>query len=282
VDSDDREALIANAMYNRGVQLARMGQIESAIESYESLVRRFRESPSAQIQEDVAKARSNVGILLGREHREDEALRSFDESIASLERSEEPRLKSQWGIAAINRGFQLGRMRQADAAALSYSSVIERFSGDSDKTYGPLLSAAMLNRGTLAQEQEQFHHALNDFQSLFERFSESFDDGIRSYVDDGLFNMALCFEALDRGIEALAAYDTWLDRHCCTEIGREDGHAEILRNRAIDLLRLERFADSLVAFEDLFATFGDDDDEHVATVLTSAWPMYEALKQGLE
>ena len=277
----------AQALFERGVALARAGEAEEAFRAYDELLTRFVEKTDVQVQ--VAWALLNMGLTLGSEGRTsdeiavyEELLRRFGSAVARpqltglarpdwLKGERAPSQVSQeratqhgpvaWAL--FNKGVALGIVGRTQEALASYDELLHRF-GPATQSRGTKEGGLTLPGWLAADRQVGIH--------------EEEEAEVREPVAWALFNRGVILKSLGHTQEAIAVFDELLNRFAAVKQktlerltrpgwlktdSQDDLHKKELRmqvawtlfNKAVALGTLGRTQDSLATYDELLRRY---------------------------
>lgn len=124
----EHRAVLANALFNKGVVLGALGRSADEIATYDDLRDRFREVTEPALREQVAKALVNKGVALKALGRSEEAIGAYNDLVARFSAATEPALCEAVAKALVNKGLVLGELGRSAEAIAVYDDLLARFS----------------------------------------------------------------------------------------------------------------------------------------------------------
>jgi tetratricopeptide (TPR) repeat protein len=249
---------VAEAMFSKGANLAKLGRENDAIAVYDNLIARFSQSNQPALLEQVAKAMFNKGVDLATLGRENDAIAAYETLIARFSQSNQPALMEQVASAMLNTGVDLATLGRENDAIAAYDTLIARFSDTNQPALLERVAMAMLNKGvdlaTLGREND----AIAAYDNLIARFSDTNQPALLERVAKAMLNKGMDLATLGRENDAIAAYDTLIARFSDTnQPALLKQVAKAMFNKGVVLATLGRENDAIAAYDTLIARFSD-------------------------
>ena len=146
-------------MCNRGAALCALNRLQDALEAYDEVVRRFGESETPALLEQVATALVNKGAVLGALNRPQDALDACNEVVRRFGESEIPTLLERVARALVNRGAVLGNLNRPQDALEAYDEVVRRFGESETAVFSVEVKEALLRRADIEIKNRQYEKA---------------------------------------------------------------------------------------------------------------------------
>lgn len=138
---------VAQALLNRGITQSELKQHESAIATYDEVLRRFGEATEPAIRELVAGAMLNKGVIHSEHKRYEAAITTYDEVIRRLKDISEPALRELLAMVYVNKGNTQIEMKLYEAAISSYDELPLRFNAASEPAFRGRVTTALNGAG---------------------------------------------------------------------------------------------------------------------------------------
>jgi protein O-GlcNAc transferase len=237
----------AEAHFQLGKLLSRIGRLEEALRSYDRAInagralleaRRRRNGAHGRLRPTAASHANELKVHLGRSYleqgvilhrllRAEDALASYNQAI---------KLQPDLGEAHFGRGNVLADLKRLDESLESYDQAI---------AFDPSVAAAYYNRGNVRRARGRLVEALADYDKAIELKA----DYGRAYNNRGTTQLAL-----GRLRDALLSFDRAIEL--------EPGLAEAFYNRANVLREDFRLEEALASYEQAIRLRPDYTDAH--------------------
>ena len=189
---------LALAHLNLGVGLEELGDIQSAVDAYEAVDRRFADASDSRIQYWVATALVNLGAVLSEERDQwPRAIRTYDDAIARFGNVDHSDLQRSVAMALFNRGVAYEHLGDQQSAMASWSEVVKRSAGFSNAgTISVVVNAKLAKANGLARAGS-YGDAHAELGRIVHEFGRLEEDGVRALLGRAL--VARCAVELDLG-----------------------------------------------------------------------------------
>ena len=132
----------AMALYKKGVELGTLHYDEKAVDTYNELIRNFKDSKDPKIQQLVTQALYKKGVELGNLHYDKEAVDAYAELIRNFEDSKDPEIQQLVAQALYKKGIELGNLHCDEKARAAYNELITLFGSSKDPKIQQLVTQA--------------------------------------------------------------------------------------------------------------------------------------------
>ena len=227
--------IVATALFNKAVTLAREELFEEASEAIERAIPLYEEMAAAdpadaedldsarqllaEVSRIAAQALLDQAVTLG-QHQPDQAIEAYQQVIDRYGDDPDPAMRQIVATAQFKKSVTLGKQGQQDQAIEAYQQVIDRYGDDPDPALRKIVAAALLNKAVMVGQQGRRDEALETSQQLIGRYGDDPDPALRRIVAKAMLNKGLTLareelfeeasEAIERAIplyEELAAAD---------------------------------------------------------------------------
>lgn len=192
---------LAQALFNKGVTLDRVGDLNAALTTYSDLIQRFISDSDETIRKLVAKAMLNKGITLGQLDRPDAERATYNELIRRFGNDTAENIREPVARAMLYKGYTLGQQNQPEAALTTYDELIRCFGNDTAEHIRQAVALAHNGKGfsLLCRAKQDWNDetarntALQQARQLFAEALRSCSDEDRGIV---LGNQSYCVHLL--------------------------------------------------------------------------------------
>ena len=226
-DDPDLREIVATALFNKAVTLARQDRTEEEIEAYQQLLDRFGDDPDPTIRALAAKALLNKGIALAKQDLFEEATEVIERAVRLYEElaaadpdtaregldSARQLLGEVRGLAAqamLDRAVTLGQ-QQPSQAIEAYQQLLDRFGDDPDLR--EIVATALFNKAVTLARQDRTEEEIEAYQQLLDRFGDDPDPTIRALAAKALLNKGIALAKQDLFEEAYEAIERAVNRY---------------------------------------------------------------------
>lgn len=200
-------ANVARVLLNRGITQAELKQYESAIATYDDVLRRFSEAIEPALREQVAAALVSKGSAQVRLEQHESAIDTYDDLLCRFSEATEPALREQVAVALVNKGNAQGRLEQHNTAIDTYDDLLRRFGGATELALRERVARAMLNKGITQAELKQYESAFATYDEVLSRFGEATESALVEQIARALVNKGVTQSELKQYESAIATYD---------------------------------------------------------------------------
>ncbi len=194
---------VAKALVNKGIILEQLNKLNEAIESYDLVIKQFKDSKEVALLESVAKALVNKGITLRQLNKLNEAIESYDLAIKKFKDSKEVVLLEQVARALVNKGFTLVQLNKPQKAIESYDLVIKQFKDPKEVALLEPVANALVNKGIALVQLNKPQKAIESYDLVIKQFKDSKEVALLEPVAKALVNKIEFFIISNRPIKAL-------------------------------------------------------------------------------
>ncbi|MDP9805113.1 tetratricopeptide repeat protein, partial [Acinetobacter calcoaceticus] len=127
IDKDLFSNQIVNSYLSVAHKLSKNDNLEGAIQVYDELISKFKDSKNEEIQVQIAKAYFNKGVTLGALDQSEAAVQVYDEFISQFKDTKNEEIQVRVVKAYFNKGVTLGALDQSEAAVQVYDEFISQF-----------------------------------------------------------------------------------------------------------------------------------------------------------
>ncbi len=196
----------AQALFNKGVILHRVGDHKAALTAYSDLIQHFISDSDETIRGLLAKAILNKGVTLGRQNQPEAELATYDELTRHFGNDTVEGIREQVAKAMFNKSVRLGQLDKLDAKIAVCDDLIRRFAGDTTENIRQTVAVAQNSKGfTLLCRAKQYWSDeasrctdLRQARQIFAEALSSCSDEDRGMV---LGNQSYCAHLLDEPAE---------------------------------------------------------------------------------
>ncbi len=176
---------VANALNNKGLTLAEMGESEEAIVVCDEVVRQFGESSDLTLRKPVARALNNKGWTLSQMGKYEELVGICDQVVRRFGESVDLTLREQVAIALTNKSWTLEQMGKYEKAIGVYDEVLRRFGESADVSLREKVAIALLYKAGCLLDADQWDEAQAVVSRVEKEFlgSKEIRSTIASYYD---------------------------------------------------------------------------------------------------
>lgn len=205
---------LARAMFLRGELLEKLERPAEAVAAYAALASRFDFNGETESRQCIPAALFNQAALQGKTGHHEEALQTLDQLLqrARTESDLIPvRLLAQ---AMHNRAALLEALHNSDAAITAYQEVVTSFRSISDPAVVSLVMESLFRHAELLHDRGKLQASLDDYQAI-QAYGEPPESSPsqKAIISSAAFAIAAVLSALDKPLEALAAYDKAVQRY---------------------------------------------------------------------
>ena len=274
-DDDEHERVTAaSTLLQRGVALGATGLTEGELAAYDEVLRRFGESETPALLEQVAKALVNKGVRLSTLGRTEEELVAYDEVLRRFGESEATVLLEQTARALFNKGTALGALGRTEEELAAYDEALRRFGESEAPVLLEPVARALFNKGVRLGTLGRMEEELVVYDEVLRRFGESEAPALLEQVAKTLVNKGARLGALGRTEDELVAYDEILRRFGESKAPvLFEPVAKALFNKGIVLCELGRTEEELAVYDEALRRFGESEApavlEQVAKMLVN-------------
>ncbi|MEQ8651273.1 MAG: AAA family ATPase [Kiloniellales bacterium] len=204
-------------LYNRGVRLRELGQLETAITVFDEVVCCFESSQSTGGQEVVARALLNKGYSLRQLGRSEEVIAVYQELADRFASSEDGRMQECVAAALLNMGVMFGELGRSEEAASEYDDLIARFASSKIAGVQALVVHALVNKGVQLGKLGQLEEESAVYDEVVVRFSSSEVTGVQEQVARALLTKGIKLDQVGRLDEAISVYDEVIERFATSD-----------------------------------------------------------------
>ena len=182
---------ISEALFFKAIILNKLNKNVEAIEVYDEVIRRFKDSKENGIVRKVSSALYNKGVTLGKmDGKSEEAIEVYDEVIRRFKDSKENDILVQVASALYNKGVTLGQIGGKSEEAIEvYNEVIRRFKDSKENGILEQVARALHNKGgILGQMGGKSEEAIEVYDEVIRRFKNSKENSILEKVASALVN----------------------------------------------------------------------------------------------
>lgn len=212
-ESSDPRIAEARAGIDAGAALLDAGRITPAVASFASVVRKFGEDPSVDLQAQVAEAWNYVAFALaeGSPDQKLEAIRTYQDVIERYNSADDRRLRRELANAMFNRAMDLYDLGRSAEAADGFRGFLAAFEDDpGDKAN--LVPQAWVEVGSCLADLGQKQDALDTFDDVLDRFQHDQSLAARSWMAGALERKAYTLQQDGRLNQAIAVSDELVAR----------------------------------------------------------------------
>ncbi len=280
----DHHLRVANDLTANAQLLLRSGHPQEAIEFYNEVITRFRDSSRAGLQKIVVAAVVNVACCQVQLGESTEALATFDDMVARFGTSVESNLQQMVAIALLNKGMTLRLQRSNPTEALAaFEAVLARFGTSDDEQLLKLVARAMVGRAATYGDLGQFAEAKSAFEDVLAASTTKDSRVSQEDVAYALLSKGIAYGQLGETASAIQCFEALVGR-----FGESDGEifqelaAQALFGKGIAYGQLGETVQATVSFDEIMTRFGTSDNprlrEFVAKALVGK--SIEQLKEG--
>lgn len=204
--------IVAEALVNKGVVLDHTGEADSALQAFNEVIDRFRNSTDIDLQRQVARALVNKGVLISESARFAHAIQIYDEVIERFAGSTDSSLQEHVARAFINKGIALGETGQYKEAIGTSDDLIELFGGSTDPALIDNVASALHNKGLALHRSGHLEPAIHTYDEVIERFGASADPIPREAVARSLLNKGVALQSNGQLEQAVQSYEQLVER----------------------------------------------------------------------
>jgi tetratricopeptide (TPR) repeat protein len=261
----------AQALYNKGVSLARLDRTEEAIGAYDTLITEYGQDPEPKLRAQVAKAMGNRGVMLGQLKRDDDAIAAFETLITVFGQDPAPALRHQVAQAMFNKGVTLGRLGRTDEAVAEFDAVIAKYGQDPVSEIRESVAKSMFGKGTILGDLKRGDDAISIYDALITRYAQDPDSRLRQQVAMSMLNRAVMLKRLKRNDKAIAAVDALISEHGQeTAPERRELVARAMNTKAAALRELNREDEAIVVYHAVIILHGAEPSGPLRDVVGNA------------
>jgi tetratricopeptide (TPR) repeat protein len=198
--------IVAMALSNNGLTLARMDKPLEALGTYDELLRRFGNCVEPPLREQVAKSLIGKGAMLEKLERPPDELAAYDEVVRRFDTSPELPLREQVAKALFGRGLALHQMLDPQDALGAYDAVIRRFAASPELPLREQVANALINKGIALAEVNRPHDEMAAYDEVIRLFGNCPELPLRERVARALLRKGEVLELMGRLHDALRAY----------------------------------------------------------------------------
>lgn len=261
----------AKEIINGGVSFLQEGQFEETMVACEEVVRRFGDSDTPQLAEQVAKAILLKGITFGKSERYGEELASHDEIVRRFGNSTTPAVLHLVAWALVTKIRTLANLNRFDEAVVVCDDVVRRFNKSEVPEIHEQVAFALVGKGISFHALGQPDKELATYDEIVRRFSGSTIPRVREQVAFALVNKGTIFSVLGQPVKELASYDEVIRQFGDSDLPKIiEQVAKAIFFRGLALLNLKQPKETIAACNEIEQRFGDTDAPAVLGVIAQA------------
>ena len=252
---------VAWALSDKGDTQVKLGDLASAVASYDEVITRFGDSDVPNLQEPVAWALSKKGDAQVKLGDLTAAVASYDEVIARFGDSDVLNLQERVAWALSKKGDVQVELDELTSAVASYDEVIARF-GDSDvPDLQKRVAWVLYQKGTIKFLLNELTVAISFYDKVIERFGNSDVPEIQITVAVALYLKGLVQINMGRAEETLLLSEE-LERKLgiLPKFERIWFECRAMLMRAQALMALKNRREAMYAFRSAYVAFPPDNE----------------------
>ncbi len=243
-------------------------QLNLQLAAYDQFIEQNKDSTEQAKQVDVASVYFNKGKLLSEAKRSKEAQAVFQALINKF--SDFPPAQMQVAYAYLGRMLLESEQGDTKQAVATADELIKRFGSSQDPTVKETLAKAWLAKAAIYAAFKQYGPAADATQAVIERYGAEKGDSFRALLAQA-YTDQIAFQANSRGLNtALKTFD-----QAVAYIGDDAALAQYLAfayfNKGVAYRLADRYEDSITAYNDMLARFGDSQQLAIKNLLASAY-----------
>ncbi|MCH2089586.1 MAG: tetratricopeptide repeat protein, partial [Pseudoalteromonas sp.] len=212
VDSEQESKLYAITMVNQGVTYGRLGKADEELNSYATLIERFKDSSNEEIQIPVANAMCNQSVAYRQQGKLEYAISSYSTLIEQFKDSSNEEIQTQVATAVFNQGVAYGQQGKPDEELNSYATLIEQFKDSSNEEIQIQVAQAVYNQGVTYGQQGKLEDAISSYATLIEQFKDSSNEMIQIQVAKAVYNQGVTYGEQGKPDDELNSYATLIEQ----------------------------------------------------------------------
>ena len=280
----DHHLRVANDLTANAQLRLLSGHPQEAIEIYNKVITRFRDSSRAGLQKIVVAAVVNVACCQVQLGESTEALATFDDMVARFGASVESYLQQMVAIALLNKGMTLRLQRSNPTEALAaFEAVLARFGTSDDEQLLKLVARAMVGRAATYGDLGQFTEAKSAFEDVLAASTTKDSHVSQEDVAYALLSKGIAYGQLGETASAIQCFEALVGRFVESdgEIFQELA-AQAFFGKGVAYGQLGETAQALVSFEEIMTRFGTSDNPRLRVFVAKALvgKSTEQLKEG--
>ena len=254
----DQEIAIAMALLEKGITVAKQGQIDVALSAFDGVVRLFGESEIPDLVELVVKALAGRAFALDEFNRQYEAQAAWEELVCRFGKSEDAKILVWIVEALVGRGFELEKLDRREDAMAAWGAVVDRYGENDEPEILVSVARALVGKGRILYDLDRIEDALSTWDEVVRRFKRSEHSILHNQVTQALNYKGFVLSKNNRTKEALDSYkkvEYWFenskDPDICLSV------ALALTNMGFELDKLDRSNDALVTWDKVVHRFSE-------------------------
>ena len=280
----DHHLQVANNLTAKAQPLLLSGYPHEAIENYNEVITRFRDSNRAELKKIVVASVVNVACCQVQLGESTEALATFDDMVARFGASAESNLQQMVAIALLNKGMTLRLQRRNPTEALAaFEAVPARFGTSDNEKLLELVARAMVGRAAVYADLGQFAEAKSAFEDVLAASTTKDSRVSQEDIAYALLSKGIAHGQLGETASAIQCFETLVGR-----FGESDGEifrelaAQALFGKGVAYGQLGETAQTMVSFDEIMARFGTSDNPRLRKFVAKALvgKSIEQLKAG--
>ena len=268
---------ISEALFFKAIILNKLNKNVEAIEVYDEVIRRFKDSKENGLVRKVSSALYNKGVTLGKmDGKSEEAIEVYDEVIRRFKDSKENDILVQVASALYNKGVTLGQIGGKSEEAIEvYNEVIRRFKDSKENGILKQVASALYNKGVILGKSEE---AIEVYNEVIRRFKDSKENGILEQVARALHNKGgILGQMGGKSEEAIEVYDEVIRRF---KNSKENSILEKVASALVNKIEINLILGNINSKEDLDLYFNLVEENKEKISLLEMLQIFEKAKDS--
>ena len=271
VDSEQESKLYAITMVNQGVTYGRLGKADEELNSYATLIERFKDSSNEEIQIPVANAMCNQSVAYRQQGKLEYAISSYSTLIEQFKDSSNEEIQTQVATAVFNQGVAYGQQGKPDEELNSYATLIEQFKDSSNEEIQIQVAQAVYNQGVTYGQQGKLEDAISSYATLIEQFKDSSNEMIQIQVAKAVYNQGVTYGEQGKPDDELNSYATLIEQF--KDSSNEEIQipvAKAMYNQGVTYSEQGKFEHAINSYATLIEQFKDSSNEEIQIQVAKA------------
>ena len=263
--------LVATALTQKSLALARWGRLEEEVEAWDVVVRRFGASRAPVLLDAVAEALVNKGVALAKLDRLEDAIADWGEVRRRFGANDAPRHRSAVATAQLHQARALDDLHRPEESLRAWDDIVRQFGASETPELLEAVAEALVNKGARLALLNRQNKAFDTFDEVVLRFGASDSPMLLDAVASALVGKGMALAEMNRLADAVNSWDEVVRRFRTSHTSRRlDAIADALANKGQALAKMNRPDDALNAWDEIIRRFDASDSPHLLETVAGA------------
>lgn len=267
------QELVADALFNKGVSLLQLRQLEESILAYDELILFFAEIniPVSRVEITMALTMLNKSISLELLRRSKDAIKLHEEIFQMFISKNTIPLQKIVAESLFRKGLILRRLGLLEDAIAAYNEIINYFGERDTLSLQVLVANAFFHKGIIQGQLERSEDEITMYNQVIERFSSSDSSALQEIVARTMLYKGMPLLRIGDFEQAITVYDELIKNFILNKEPKvQEQVAEAFLKKGIILTQLKRTKDAITAYDDLILLFGESSVQAIQETVTNA------------